>query len=135
MEKMQTIYTENPKLGDPNSVAQSLEQTHAKIADLEAERAKFQVRLEDTWHLGGRVGEFSSPTLKILCLYIMFFSLPPSQSSFSLSPCLVSLPLFLPYSTSISIFLSLSLSQGWLKDAQENKLSVPLTSGKLSPTH
>lgn len=48
MEKMQTIYTENPKLGDPNSVAQSLEQTHTKIADLEAERAKFQVRLGDT---------------------------------------------------------------------------------------
>ena len=48
MEKMQSVYAENPKMGDPNSLAQSLEQTGTKIAGLVAEREKFQVRLTDT---------------------------------------------------------------------------------------
>ena len=44
MEKMQNVYKENPKLGDPNSLGQSLEQTSQKIAALIEERDKFQVR-------------------------------------------------------------------------------------------
>ena len=43
MEKMQSVYQENPKLGDPNSLGQSLEQTSLKTAALVEEREKFQV--------------------------------------------------------------------------------------------
>ena len=43
MEKMQSVYKDNPKLGDPNSLGQSLEQTSQKIAALVEERDKFQV--------------------------------------------------------------------------------------------
>ena len=43
MEKMQNVYKENPKLGDPNSLGQSLEQTSQKIAALTEERDKFAV--------------------------------------------------------------------------------------------
>ena len=44
MEKMQNVYKENPKLGDPNSLGQSLEQTSQKIAGLAEEREKFLAR-------------------------------------------------------------------------------------------
>ena len=43
MEKMQSVYKDNPKLGDPNSLGQSLEQTSQKISALVDERDKFQV--------------------------------------------------------------------------------------------
>ena len=43
MEKMQSVYKENPQLGDPNSLGQSLEQTSIKIAGLVEERDKYQV--------------------------------------------------------------------------------------------
>ena len=43
MEKMQTIYTDNPKLGDPNAVAQSLEVCQRRIDELGAELEKFKV--------------------------------------------------------------------------------------------
>lgn len=42
MEKMQTIYTQNPKLGDPNAIAQSLEQNSIKISEIQAELDKFK---------------------------------------------------------------------------------------------
>lgn len=43
MEKMQSIYSQNSKLGDPNAVAQSLEQNQAKIDDCNGELEKFKV--------------------------------------------------------------------------------------------
>jgi hypothetical protein len=43
MEKMQTIYAQNPKLGDPNAIAQSLEQNSVKINEIQAELDKFKV--------------------------------------------------------------------------------------------
>jgi len=43
MEKMQTVYAQNPALGDPKQVQQSLEQNHAKLDDLNAELHKFKV--------------------------------------------------------------------------------------------
>ena len=43
MEKMQTVYTQNPALGDPKQVQQSLEVTHGKLDDLNAELYKFKV--------------------------------------------------------------------------------------------
>ena len=43
MEKMQTIYTDNPKLGDPNTVAQSLDICQRRIEELGAELEKFKV--------------------------------------------------------------------------------------------
>ncbi|CAI8014107.1 Formin-binding protein 1-like, partial [Geodia barretti] len=47
MEKMQNVYKENPKLGDPNSLGQSLEQTSQKIAALTEERDKFAAWLQE----------------------------------------------------------------------------------------
>lgn len=47
MEKMQSVYRDNPKLGDPNSLGQSLEQTSQKIAGLVEERGKFQAWLQE----------------------------------------------------------------------------------------
>ena len=43
MEKMQTVYMQNPALGDPKQVQQSLEVTHGKLDDLNAELYKFKV--------------------------------------------------------------------------------------------
>lgn len=43
MEKMQTVYSQNPALGDPKQVQQSLEGTHAKLDDLNGELYKFKV--------------------------------------------------------------------------------------------
>lgn len=43
MEKMQTVYSQNPALGDPKQVQQSLEVTHGKLDDLNAELYKFKV--------------------------------------------------------------------------------------------
>lgn len=42
MEKMHSIYTQNPKLGDPNAIAQSLEQNSIKINEIQAELDKFK---------------------------------------------------------------------------------------------
>lgn len=44
MEKMQTVYSQNPALGDPKQVQQSLEVTHSKLDDLNAELYKFKVK-------------------------------------------------------------------------------------------
>lgn len=44
MEKMQTVYSQNPALGDPKQVQQSLEVTHGKLDDLNAELYKFKVK-------------------------------------------------------------------------------------------
>ena len=44
MEKMQTIYSANPALGDVNKVEQSMQLTHSKLDALNAELQKFQVR-------------------------------------------------------------------------------------------
>ena len=44
MEKMQSIYSQNPSLGDAKAVAQSLEQTNGKIVELTQELEKFKVR-------------------------------------------------------------------------------------------
>lgn len=42
MEKMQTIYTDNPKLGDPNAVAQSLEVCQRRMEELGVELDKYK---------------------------------------------------------------------------------------------
>ena len=43
MEKMHTIYTDNPKLGDPNAVAQSLDVCQRRIEELGREMDKYKV--------------------------------------------------------------------------------------------
>ena len=43
MEKMRTVYAQNPSLGDAKAVANSLEHTNAKLSELAAERDKYQV--------------------------------------------------------------------------------------------
>lgn len=43
MEKMQAIYTDQPKLGDPKQVEQSLEMNTQKIAGYDQELEKFRV--------------------------------------------------------------------------------------------
>ena len=63
MEKMQAIYTNNPKLGDPNAIAQSLEQNSIKIGEIQAELDKFKV-----------------PTVDVDGVSSVFFSLFPSAS-------------------------------------------------------
>lgn len=47
MEKMQTIYTDNPKLGDPNAVAQSLEVCQRRMEELGVELDKYKVSSVD----------------------------------------------------------------------------------------
>lgn len=42
MEKMRSVYAQNPSLGDAKAVANSLEHTNAKLSELAAERDKFQ---------------------------------------------------------------------------------------------
>ena len=43
MEKMHSIYSQNPQLGDAKAVAASLEHTNGKLADLNSELDKFKV--------------------------------------------------------------------------------------------
>ena len=45
MEKMQTIYSANPALGDVKQVEQSLQLNHTKLETLNAELQKVQVIL------------------------------------------------------------------------------------------
>ena len=45
MEKMQTIYSANPALGDVKQVELSLQSTHTKLEALGVELEKFQVSL------------------------------------------------------------------------------------------
>ena len=47
MEKMHTVYTDNPKLGDAQAVTQSLEQSELNIQKLNTEKEKFQVRIAE----------------------------------------------------------------------------------------
>lgn len=44
MEKMQTIYKDNPKLGDPDAVAKSLEVANRRLGELGQELEKYKVR-------------------------------------------------------------------------------------------
>lgn len=82
MEKMQAIYTQNPKLGDPNAIAQSLEHNSVKIGEIQAELDKFKV-------LSLTPSSFPSPSLPFplpssLSPLLSFF-LSSSSSSPSLS--------------------------------------------------
>lgn len=42
--KMQGVYQTNPQLGDANSVQHQLDESNQKLAALESELAKFEVR-------------------------------------------------------------------------------------------